>query len=179
MLMPNKHDSYIFLDFDGVLNTERWQRHCMAAGLPTKDGFGPVFDPEAVDNLQMILDATGAEIIISSSWKMEGFQRMKDLWKARALPGKISGTTPDAIFDIDLLSMDLDDPEAFMRLAGKGNEVRRWLGQNPGEIRYAILDDMPDFLPEQDPFFVMTDPRTGITPEIALKVIGILNGESR
>ena len=169
----------LFLDFDGVLNTENYQASLREKGLETWDDFGPLFDPEAVDNLHMILDATGAEMIISSSWKMEGFQRMKDLWKARALPGKISGTTPDSIFDIDLLSMDLDDPEAFMRLAGKGNEVRKWLGQNPGEIRYSILDDMPDFLPEQDPFFVMTDPRTGITPEIALKVIGILNGESR
>ena len=71
--------------------------------------------------------------------------------------------------------MDLDDPEVFMQLAGKGNEVRKYLEAHPGEVRYAILDDVPDFLPDQEPFYVMTDPRTGITPEIALKVIAILN----
>ena len=51
----------------------------------------------------------------------------------------------------------------FMQLAGKGNKVRMWLKAHLGEIRYAILDDVPDFLPEQEPFYVMTDPRTGST----------------
>ena len=65
-----------------------------------------------------------------------------------------------------------------MQLAGKGNEVRMWLKAHLGEIRYAILDDVPDFLPEQEPFYVMTDPRTGFTTEVALKVIEILNKQS-
>jgi hypothetical protein len=88
----------------------------------------------------------------------------------------VAGVTPDAVFDTSLLTMDLDDPEVLMRLAGKGNEVREWLVSHPGEVRYAILDDVPDFLPDQDPFFIMTDPRCGLTMEVAVKVIGILNG---
>lgn len=166
----------LFLDFDGVLNTENFQTSLREKGLQTWDDFGPIFDSEAVENLRMILDATGAEIIVSSSWKLEGLRRMKDLWKTRALPGKISGVTPDAIFDIDLLSMDFDDPQVFTRLAGKGNEVRKWLEETPEVIRYAILDDVPNFLPEQESSYVMTDPRTGITTEVAMKVIDILNG---
>ncbi|MBQ9310132.1 MAG: hypothetical protein IJ222_04630 [Bacteroidales bacterium] len=168
----------LFLDFDGVLNTEKYQRQLRTEGRSARDGYGPLFDPEAVENLRMILDTTGAEIIVSSSWKLEGLGKMRSLWHDRSLPGKVAGITPDTVFNPDLLSMDLEDPEVFMHLAGKGNEVRMWLEAHPGEVRYAILDDVPDFLPEQEPFYVMTDPRTGITTEIALKVINILNGQA-
>lgn len=142
---------------------------------PTWDEFGPLFDPEVVENLRIIQNAAGAEIVVSFSWKMEGLGRMRELWRSRALPGKVAGVSPDAVFDTSLLTMDLDDPEVLMQLAGKGNEVGRWLESNPGEVRYAILDDVPDFLPDQDPFFVMTDSRCGLTMEVAIKVIGIPN----
>ncbi|MDE6338813.1 MAG: hypothetical protein K2K97_03370 [Muribaculaceae bacterium] len=59
----------IFLDFDGVLNTEQYQARLAVEGKPTKDAWGPLFDPRAVGNLKKIIDATDAEIVISSSWR--------------------------------------------------------------------------------------------------------------
>ena len=165
----------LFLDFDGVLNTENYQARLRSRGLPTWDGYGPLFDPEAVDNLRKILDLTDAGVVICSSWKLEGLDRMRALWRDRRLPGKVTDITPDALFHADILTIDLDDPDTFKQLAGKGNEVRLWLGRHPDDVRYAILDDVPDFLPCQTPFYVMTAPRTGITPEDAMKVIEILN----
>lgn len=47
----------IFLDFDGVLNTKNYQEQFYREGKPQWDDFCHVFDPEAVENLKMILDA--------------------------------------------------------------------------------------------------------------------------
>ncbi len=170
---------YIFIDFDGVLNTERHHRFLVSAGKKTSDEFGPCFDPEAVANLEKIVDETGAVIVICSSWKLEGVDRMMALWKTRKMPGILAGCTPDYIPGMDILNLDLDNPDAFEQLAGKGNEVKQWLSENapknPEQYQYVILDDVPDFLPEQMDCFIQIDPRVGITMENAEKAIEIVN----
>ena len=45
----------LFLDFDGVLNTENYQAQLRAEGKPGWDDFGSLFDPAAVANLKRIL----------------------------------------------------------------------------------------------------------------------------
>ena len=165
---------YIFIDFDGVLNTENYQAKLKNEGKPRWDAFGPVFDPEAVENLKMVLDAVpDALLVINSSWKLEGLGKMKDLWKKRGLPGIIHDVTPDYV--PDLLNIDLENYDNIVMLAGKGNEVNQWLENNALEgSRYVIFDDVPDFLPEQDHHLVCTDPRVGITMEDAVKAISLL-----
>ena len=56
-------DRYIFLDFDGVMNTERSYKAFVAAGEPWRDNYGPFFDSEAVENLRHIVEATAADIM--------------------------------------------------------------------------------------------------------------------
>jgi len=172
---------YIFIDFDGVLNTERHHSALLSSGKMPYDAYGPVFDPEAVSNLQAVVDATGAELVISSSWKLEGIERMIALWKLRRMPGVLAGCTPDYISGMDPLSMNLDNPDSFDSLAGKGNEIRQWLRENAQKkesmYRYVIFDDVPDFLPEQRKCFIEINPIVGITAEDAGKAIGILNGQ--
>ena len=61
--LPNKNvmeQPVIFLDFDGVLNTEQYQARLAIEGKPKKDAWGPLFDPRAVANLQKIVEATDA-----------------------------------------------------------------------------------------------------------------------
>ena len=165
----------LFLDFDGVLNTEKYQSELHSAGKSGWDDFGQLFDPEAVENLKMVLDAVpGVLLVINSSWKLEGLDRMKALWKDRNLPGKVHGCTPDYV--PDLLNIDLDNYDNIAMLAGKGNEVKQWIEVNaPGGCKYVILDDMPDFLPEQEEHLVCTDPRCGITVEDAVAAIKMLS----
>lgn len=164
----------IFLDFDGVLNTENYQAQLRDAGEPSWDDFGQIFDPEAVENLKMVLEAVpDALLVINSSWKLEGLGRMTELWKVRGLPGIIYGVTPDYV--PDLQNIDLENYDNIALLAGKGNEVKQWLEENaPEGCQYVILDDVPDFLPEQVPYHICTDPRVGITMEDAVKAIEIL-----
>ncbi len=162
----------LFLDIDGVLNTERQHDHCVEKGIAPVDGFGYAFDPVAVANLKKIVDETGADIVISSSWKFWGLSTMQKLWARRDLPGQVIDITPNTVSDELLLSVDLSSMELP---AGKGSEIKEWLSDNGNPVsRYAILDDVPDMLPEQQSHFVQTDPRVGITEDDADKVISIL-----
>ena len=135
----------IFLDIDGVLNTERW--HCQTASNELQDEYGYKFDPVAVTNLSKIIEETGADIVISSSWKFMGLSKMRKMWKDRKLPGNVIGITPNTVSDEFLLNVDLDNMDI---MAIRGQEVKEWLMLNKNEItNYVILDDMNDILQEQ------------------------------
>lgn len=163
----------IFLDIDGVLNTERWHDHCVNEGIAPVDGYGYAFDPVAVMNLKKIVNETAADIVISSSWKVWGLDAMQRMWARRHLPGKVIDITPNTDSDEMLLSIDLD----IGIPAVKGSEIKEWLSTNGNQdMRYAILDDLPDMLPEQESHFVQTDPRVGITQADADRAITILTG---
>lgn len=87
----------LFLDIDGVLNTKYWYTQ-MDRNTP-KDKYGYAFDPNSVANLKRIVEDTGAEIVISSSWKCMGLSQMEDMWRDRNLPGRIIGITPNSVSD--------------------------------------------------------------------------------
>jgi len=161
----------IFLDIDGVLNTERW--HCQTASNELQDEYGYKFDPVAVTNLSKIIEETGADIVISSSWKFMGLSKMRKMWKDRKLPGNVIGITPNTVSDEFLLNVDLDNMDI---MAIRGQEVKEWLMLNKNEItNYVILDDMNDILQEQESHFVWIDPEVGITSGNAVQAIFILN----
>ena len=61
----------MFLDFDGVLVTDRGQKYHLETNGTLRDDHGALFDPECVVCLKEIIDATDADIVISSTWKME------------------------------------------------------------------------------------------------------------
>ena len=149
----------IFLDFDGVLNTEHYQGLLQYQGKPWQDEYGAFFDPKAVKQLKRIIDATDADIVVESSWKYLGLDAMKELWKVRNLLGTIIDITPS------LLGKN------------KGVEIASWLTEQANQnIRYAIIDDEYVILDSQLPHFILTNPYEGITEEQANRAISILNG---
>ena len=161
----------IFLDIDGVLNT-KWGYTQMDRNTP-KDKYGYTFDPRSVANLKKILDETGAEIVISSSWKSLGFSELEEMWQDRGLPGKLIGITPNSVSDEMLLNADLDHIELFHI---RGMEIKEWLDYHGKNVsHYVIIDDMDNFLPEQQSHFVQTDPEVGITELNVKKVVCLLN----
>ena len=145
----------LFLDIDGVLNTDRQQWHCQMNGFTPVDEFGYDFDHKAVENLATILEETDAEIVISSSWKFLGLQTLQKMWKNRKLPGTILDVTPDG--------------------KSKGLEIDEWLRECESQMNgYAIIDDENNMLPEQQKHFVQTNSQFGITCKDAERVITIL-----
>ena len=59
----------IFLDFDGVMDTAYYDHILSKKGLPEVDKYGAIFDPDCINNLKTIIDNTGTDIVVSSSWK--------------------------------------------------------------------------------------------------------------
>ena len=148
----------IFLDFDGVLNTEHYQGLLQYQGKPWQDEYGAFFDPKAVKQLKRIIDATDADIVVESSWKYLGLDAMKELWEVRNLPGTIIDITPS------LLGKN------------KGVEIASWLSKYAKQdLRYVIIDDEFVILDSQLPHFILTNPYEGITEEQANRVISMLN----
>ena len=160
----------IFLDIDGVLNSFRW--HNSESNETQADRFGRAFDPVAVANLSKIVEETGADIVISSSWKCFGLDGMQEMWKERNLPGKVIGITPNTVSDEMLLYADLENMELGVI---RGNEIKEWLSRHRHISQYVIIDDMDDMLPEQQYHVVLTDPLIGLSKCDAMKAIAILN----
>ena len=157
----------IFLDFDGVLNVIP-QGH---------DDFGGIFHPEFIENLRRIIEETGAKLIISSSWRHMGLERLNRMWEQRGYPGEIIGITPDLWRNVI--------GEDFHEKMQRGHEIQAILDQNPGIINYVILDDDNDMLNTQFGNFVMCsnninhpdciDIGYGLTKECTNRAIRILN----
>lgn len=161
----------IFLDIDGVLNTQ--DCHSRMTKDTPEDEFGYAFDPVAVVNLARIIDETGAVIVISSSWKFYGVTKLREMWKMRKLPGAILDITPNTISDEMLMNANLDEIEFGVC---RGNEIKEWLSKHKGEVsNYVIIDDFDDLLPEQMSHAIITNTLLGITESDAEKAITILN----
>lgn len=169
------HSKIIFLDFDGVLNTEHHQSQLQYERKEWQDKHGACFDPEAVKQLQTIVDMTHADIVIESSWKYLGLEAMQEMWKGRQLPGRVIGITPSVVSDVMLLSTDLDITNPSM-LHCKGVEIASYLYDNGKQkIPYVIIDDEYVILESQLPHFILTNPYDGLTEELAMRAIDILN----
>ena len=160
---------YLFLDLDGVLNTGKYSNYLEENKLLQFDEDGAIFDPNAVKNLQYIIDKTHAEIILTSTWRYDGLDRMLQLWKNRDMPSVLVDITPD------LFRHGERRPKGL-----RGLEIYDWLNYGRGSdyrahYTYAIVDDEDDFLEQQLEHLVLTDPMKGITKEVANKIISILN----
>lgn len=168
-------DKYIFLDFDGVLNTGLYQNLLISQGKPRGDEMGAFFDPEAVKQLERIVDTTHAYIVIESSWKYLGLKALREMWATRQLPGRLIGITPSTASDSWLLTADPNDIDIEMGHC-KGIEIASWLLDHAtAEARYVIIDDEYVILDSQLPHFIMTNPFDGISEEVANRAIAILN----
>lgn len=175
----------IFLDIDGVLNVIP-QGH---------DEFGGIFHPQFEENLKKIIEETGAKIVISSSWRQNGLEEMKAMWKKRGLAGEVIDTTPSLYLMkggcIKFHNNKLEQhptPRVIGYSIPRGCEIEYWLNENKKEVEaYVIIDDDNDMLYNQRRNFVKTsenkhhedciDIGYGLTKECAKKAIKILNEE--
>lgn len=158
--------NYLFLDIDGVLNTGRYSDYLVENGLCETDADGYLFDPEAVLNLERIIEATDAKIIITSTWRLDG--DMQALWRNRNLAGEVIGITPTLLREKAIGKIKV-------YYGHRGMEVEAWLEDNATvPYKYAILDDEDDYLPHQAEHLILTDPMRGITKDVADKVISLL-----
>jgi hypothetical protein len=156
-------NSIIFLDIDEVICI----KHTRGTPFRDTDEYGEKFDPICVGQLERIIESTGADIVLSSRWRKDGFSRNLAMWEFRKMPGKLIGATP---FKEPMGWGQWGDPELT-----RGEEIKKWMEVNGYPDRYVIIDDDPNMLDWQKPYCVETKYSEGLTEELADKAIEILN----
>ena len=126
------------LDIDGVLNVIP-QGH---------DNYGGIFHKHLVENLKRIVDETGAKIVVSSTWRLNGIISIQNMWRDRGLPGEVIGITPS-------FWISADDSIPQYKKDKRGYEIQDWIDKNNPD-NYVILDDDVDMLEGQMDNFVQT-----------------------
>lgn len=166
----------IFLDIDGVLNTERYTAWLQDRGMPCRDDYGkPLFDPSAVANLKRILDALpDVRIVLETTWTFGGHpDSLRFIWSQRGLPGTLHDVIK-TIFTQYMLNNVISDPAYAKKVEdlGKNRAIRAWLRRNAVlNDRYVILDDMADFRGKLFEHTVYVNPWVGLTEFDAKEVI--------
>ena len=150
----------IFLDVDGVLNSEEHAIYCHENPKFIKEGGSIWVDPYPVFYILQLIEELGLKLVISSSWRtwdlestIEEFNRYKSLCK---LTPHIVGITP----------RNMDDQV----WEDRGEEIQHYLDTHPEIENYCIIDDDNDMLDSQRDHFVRTNSEHGLTIEDCNKV---------
>jgi hypothetical protein len=160
----------VFLDIDGVLNSsDFFKRRPLKLDSEFKSwferdvSFSPLYhltliDPEAVQLLNKITCATGAKIVVSSTWRLlTPFDTLVDILREVGVTGEIIGKTP--------------------RLGGhRGPEVQEAIDFCSFNVdKFVILDDDAD-MDHLLPFLVQTSWEKGLEEHHVEKAIEMLKG---
>lgn len=181
----------IFLDVDGVLNSNDWYIYRRDAiemdSVQTQYPFYE-FDPRAIERLNRIIKETGAKIVVSSSWRSgESTESLQKLLNLVGVKGEVIGLTPHFwIKSSENLKNGYSVP--------RGCEIDWWLKNNGNFQRinwskdvqkqylkeakiknYIILDDDSDMLLKQKEHFIKTSQISGLTDTDVEIAISILN----
>lgn len=140
--------SIIFLDIEGVILTGCY------SGRPviSSERLTGKFDPLTIYWLNRLSMETGAEIVITSTWRFAfDLDELRTKFRNSGFRGRITGH----------LSTNIDFP--------RSNHIRSWL-QAHDIHRYVIIDDVVDDLKEEFPgHFVETSYHRGLTAETYLQ----------
>ena len=147
----------VFIDFDGVLNTEKYVCRCAEFGL--------IIDPAKMDLLRQIIDATNAKIVLSTSWR--------EHWDREPQNCDGIGKEINNIFKQYKLNI-LDKTPILNRC--REDEIASWLESNPQVANFVVLDDRFLDSPIIRGHFVKTSGYSrGLDQESVNKAIEILN----
>lgn len=152
----------IFLDVDGILNEDT---------TPTRTKSRVMFiDEEKLLRLKRIVDATGAKIVLSSTWRYDRNdpEHNGDFMELQEAFRKVG---------LEFYSYTPVDAAGIRR----GMEIKAWLGSHPEVKRYIILDDELFDYAERGllPRLVKTSfCDGGLTEEHVQEAIEMLNSDS-
>jgi len=164
---------YIFLDIDGVIATPQ----------NIEEGLWGL-TPDCQERLGKIIEATNAQIVLSSSWRHNDLDSTVSfmLSKGFLFCGRLIGVTIRAYHCIDKrMKVHLSIP--------RGVEIKQWIDthihsdngkdleykKEGVDFTYVILDDDSDMLLEHKDNFIQTDGEIGLTDINVSQAISILN----
>ena len=146
----------LFLDFDGVLNSERYLRNSQS--------FGPQLEEAKMGLLKKIINATNAKIVLSTSWR--------EHWDKSSDQCDSTGKEINCIFN--RFGLEIFDKTPFLSL-NREREIERWLNENPNASNFVLLDDR--FLDSEilRGHLVKTSNYIGLNEKAVKEAIDILN----
>lgn len=157
---------FIFLDVDGVINSREWDRFYIENNFKYNPYIDPDIDFRAVERINKLVEATGAEIILSSSWRFylnETVIRLSNSGLKYPIKDIIEGE--ECIYNENW--PNLKHPT-------RGDLIHNYIKHHPCDA-YIILDDIDDMTSEQKYHFIQTKCNAGFTDKDLEKAIKILN----
>ena len=171
----NPYRKILFLDIDGVLNVE-------------EEVFdtGKIIEMEKVKLLKSIVDQTGANIILSSSWKI-GYKNYVDAGYKHENPD--FGLLHDSLASLNLAIDGITPISHVTGVEAKPLEIREWLRKFHSIFSYVILDDSTTcqwgylqrnvvttltYYPDEP---ITRQYKSGLTEEHVKKAVAVLNDE--
>jgi hypothetical protein len=143
----------IFLDIDGVLNSDEYYRSVDRA----KNDWSR-FDPIAVDYIKKLVTEFSAKLVITSTWRFGAVKQLDNELNKSHLNKH--------------LHKDWQTPKTHP--SHRGTEIKMWLDNHPEVNNYLILDDDSNMLKDQLPHFVQTNLMSGMNNDIFIKSKEIL-----
>ena len=184
----------IFLDVDGVLNSEAFNRSLdekhrqlghEEPSRPKRDTTCDCFklfnqiDRAAVARLNRLVAETGSKVVISSSWRrLFDPPELHRILSSCGLVAEIIGETPYAFDEETREGMRMEYGSGGERLY-RGHEIDYWLRYTgEGVTRFVILDDGSDMAMHTSRL-VQTDPDVGLTDEDVELAIRVMSWDGK
>ena len=150
----------IFVDVDGVLNCAKTTRRlkcwdCM-----------PFVDTRKVLRLRDIVERTGAQLVLSSSWRVGRHEKAMYLDRMALIELEREFKRVRCPLWVDYTPL--------IPMVDREVEVQKWLSLHPEVTNFVILDDLWEEFPNMREWMVVTDPREGLTKERAELVVKML-----
>lgn len=162
----------IFLDIDGVLNSDRTVL-AIQGGKPMVSLFDlhvDQFDPVAIGILNRLIRKSGAKVVFSTSHRGNPI-----IANDRAMRFVKEAGMIDAVFDGE-------GPHVtpfLMHTTSRGLEIQAWLdnyqAQTGTEVEYVVLDDTRTSEVDQTHSWVLVDPAIGLSAQDYYRACKILN----
>lgn len=163
----------IFLDIDGVFNSaeyDRSERYLLeTAGMSDTEimliAHHTHLDPEAIKIFNDLVERSGAEVILSSTWRAKySVHEMNEMLKDRGATFKISAATPILFGKLSARTPRGKEIAHYLKMLEKQPES------------FVILDDHDDML-HLKTNLIQTNVKFGLTKNDVEKALKILNPE--
>lgn len=117
-------NKWIFLDFDGVLNSNQYFKSLNKKSI-YQPNINKMFDPEAINLLNILIEKTGANVVISSSWKFgHSLDELNNLLNLVGAKFRAIDTTPN--------------------IGHRAEEIQTYLNNHQDIVDFIIIDDLLD-----------------------------------
>lgn len=172
--MLNEHINVLFLDFDGVINTQMFYKDKIHQDLLYKDNYyidmcSPsdlrVSNTQAVTLVDMLCHKFNLKIVVSSTWRLH--QAYKETLYNSGLSKDI-----EILGSLDFLYQSRG--KAITKYINEYNTYNKYTGDGPVIDNYIILDDDSFDLQEHKDYLIQTNTYDGFTFSKYLEAISMI-----